>query len=341
MNIHEVAKAAGVSVTTVSRVVNHPELVAEKTRERVLEIIRGSDYAANRGYITKHGEKKLAIAVIIPSEFNYRKVYDGVQSVAVNKNFGVQLCITNYDSEVLHHNIRSLIAQQIDGFILANENVNTDTLSIIKKAGIPFVGIGGEQHSYYENMCYINYYDSACKMAQYIIDSENEHIWLFLSKHESDCKTFLRLGLCDTWKKHDKSMDNIYIFETNDSYKGGYLAGIEGLRKKEKIPDMILCQYDEVAIGLMKAATELKIPVPQQLHIAGFNDSAVSTFISPELTSVEHPTFRLGAVAARSLIDIIEESEYFDVETHQITLKGRVKIRRSCGNKKAIYETYE
>lgn len=83
------------------------------------------------------------------------------------------------------------------------------------------------------------------------------------------------------------------------------------------------------------------ITVPGNLRVVGFRDSAVSVTISPELTTVEQPTYRLGMAAARRLFDIIGESEYFDIESQEIALKGRLKIRRSCGNNKSIYEIYE
>ena len=63
--------------------------------------------------------------------------------------------------------------------------------------------------------------------------------------------------------------------------------------------------------------------------------------VLPELTSVEQPTYRLGIAAARRLFDIIEDQDYFDIESQEIVLKGRIRIRKSCGNKKAIYEWYE
>ena len=92
---------------------------------------------------------------------------------------------------------------------------------------------------------------------------------------------------------------------------------------------------------MLKAAAEKRVAVPRQLRVIGFHDGPVSTALQPELTSVEQPTYRLGIAAARWLFDILEDQEYFDIEAQEIVLKGRIRIRRSCGNRKTIYELYE
>jgi len=98
---------------------------------------------------------------------------------------------------------------------------------------------------------------------------------------------------------------------------------------------------DGIAVGIMKAAQEEKLAVPRQLAVAGFTDSEMATVVCPALTTVEHPYERLGTVAARRLIDLIENSELYDIETQEIVLKSKLKIRKSCGNKKNIYEQFE
>ena len=106
-------------------------------------------------------------------------------------------------------------------------------------------------------------------------------------------------------------------------------------------PEAIVAQHDEIAFGIVKAAREKGIQVPQEMKIVGFDNSQLSAMVTPELTTVEQPTFRLGILAGRRLFDIMEDHEYFDIEVQEIALKGRLKIRRSCGNQKSIYEEIE
>lgn len=341
MNIHEVAKAAGVSVATVSRVINHPEIVAEKTRERVLAVLKETSYAPNLEPRSRHIKKKHAIAVILPATLEYRNVHAGIRQIGNAKNCGVQFCLIERDPQELLRNVRGLIAQQIDGVILAADTGVGNVLDQLREAGIPVVCIGGRRNPENDNMCYINFSESADKLGQYVIDSANESVMLLLSREESDCREGLRHGFCEAWTKAGKAMDRLAFLEIEESFKGGYLAASQIFDTGESIPDLILAQFDEMAIGAMKAAEERRINVPKQLHVIGFHDAPVSTAVQPELTSVEQPTLRLGIVAARRLFDIIEDQEFFDIESQEIALKGRLKIRRSCGNRKAIYEIYE
>ena len=113
------------------------------------------------------------------------------------------------------------------------------------------------------------------------------------------------------------------------------------LAEGEALPQAFFAADDGIAVGIMKAAQEEKLAVPRQLAVAGFTDSEMATVVCPALTTVEHPYERLGTVAARRLIDLIENSELYDIETQEIVLKSKLKIRKSCGNKKNIYEQFE
>ena len=141
MNIHEVAKAAGVSVATVSRVVNHPEIVSEKTRERVLAAMESAQYATGRMKNESIPKKTKTIAVLLPSLRCYEGVYDGVRSVGRNKDYSVQLCLTESDENDIMRSVRGLIAQQVDGVILAIDGKMDLTIPLFKEAGIPYVCI--------------------------------------------------------------------------------------------------------------------------------------------------------------------------------------------------------
>ena len=108
-----------------------------------------------------------------------------------------------------------------------------------------------------------------------------------------------------------------------------------------KVKESRVAVSDELAMGVIKAAREENIPLPEGLAVAGFTGSEAAAVITPALTTMEHPLERLGAVAARRLIELIEDSALYQVETHEIVLKSKLKIRRSCGNRKEIYELFE
>ncbi|MBQ3664090.1 MAG: LacI family DNA-binding transcriptional regulator [Clostridia bacterium] len=340
MNIHEVAQAAGVSVATVSRVVNHPELVAEKTRARVLAVLEQKRYAPNAELRTRSAKRKQAIALVIPSLMEYRLTLDGVRQIGNAKNYGVQLCVTDNDEPELIRNVRALAAQQIDGVILAGQIGSESAYRTLREAGIPVVCINSLKRGGNEDICYINYGESAGKLAQYAVESGNRSAVLILSDRYSGCREKFEKGFRETWYAAGLPEASLRTVNAEESFKGGAHA-MEAVLTANVLPDLIVAQYDEMAIGAMKAAQEQKISIPKQLRFMGFFDTPVSSAVTPELTSIEQPTYRLGVASARRLFDIMEDQDYFDVESQEIVLKGRLKIRRSCGNKKTIYELYD
>ena len=130
------------------------------------------------------------------------------------------------------------------------------------------------------------------------------------------------------------------VLEAEDSVVGGYRICREEILT-EKPPQAVFAVSDELAMGVIKAAREENISLPEGLAVAGFTGSEAAAVITPALTTMEHPLERLGAVAARRLIELIEDSALYQVEAHEIVLKSKLKIRRSCGNRKEIYELFE
>lgn len=340
MNIHEVAKAAGVSIATVSRVVNHPESVSEKTREKVLAVMN-SGSPAPKDYRDKISSKHNSIAVVLPSQQEYPLTYEGILDVAGEKNYNALLCTIRANNNNIARSIQQLISQRVDGLILATEGDYLPAVRLLQKEGIPFVCVGGKPVPECGNSCYINYRESASKMAQYLAELECKTVSIITVPQDSNCREALENGFMTAWEEAGHSPEQLYWGSIEPSFRGGEQYARLMLQRKNELPDAILCQSDETAAGIIKAVSGMGITVPGNLRVVGFRDSAVSVTISPELTTVEQPTYRLGMAAARRLFDIIGESEYFDIESQEIALKGRLKIRRSCGNNKSIYEIYE
>ena len=126
-----------------------------------------------------------------------------------------------------------------------------------------------------------------------------------------------------------------------NSIQDGYNSGQRILGAGSEPPRALITFSDDQAFGVLKAADDLDIPVPERLAIATMTDSAVCAIVSPAVTGVEQPATRLGMVAARMLFDKIEEEELELSAPQEIILQPKLKIRRSCGNQKHIYELFD
>ena len=111
--------------------------------------------------------------------------------------------------------------------------------------------------------------------------------------------------------------------------------------KQNSLPDVLITGGDLQAIGILKAARDNKLRIPQELALASFNDSPVCSVVSPALTSVEMPAAKLGMTAARLLFDSIENEDDDSDYSHELILQPKLKIRESCGNTSDIFELFD
>ena len=327
MNIRELAKEAGVSVATISRVINHPEAVLPETRERVQTIIEKNTTTTpkpvNRG--------RRAVTLIVPAAKRAQTLLSGVQSVLAPKGILVNLVEFSPLSGGIAACIQAAAAAKPLGMPIAGEpSLPPEALP----AELPVVLLGSYDRLKTAISAVSITGTPQKKMVSHLHTMGHRSIWLLQSSGESRKGRHHRrlpagggrAGLTDRQCR---------VLEAEDSVVGGYRICREEILT-EKPPQAVFAVSDELAMGVIKAAREENIPLPEGLAVAGFTGSEAAAVITPALTTMEHPLERLGAVAARRLIELIEDSALYQVETHEIVLKSKLKIRRSCGNRKEI-----
>ena len=129
-----------------------------------------------------------------------------------------------------------------------------------------------------------------------------------------------------------------YMRPVENTIEGGYL----GARKlmMGKPPEAIFATGDEIAYGAMDAIKDNGLKVPDDIAVAGFGNARMSNLVEPKLTTVEIPFHKMGIYGARLLFDLIEDTGKGDKEIRQITLRTRLRIRKSCGHKERIGEMF-
>ena len=332
MNIRELAKEAGVSVAPISRVINHPEAVLPETRERVQSIIEKYNYdpkPVNRG--------RRSVALLVPSAAWAQGLLLGVQSVLAPKGILVNLVETAPLSGGMAACIQAAAAAKPIGLLIAGEpSLSPEMLP----TELPVVLLGSYDHLENCNICGINYSDAAEKMLSHLYAMGHRSIWLLQSSRNPPEKAAITAGYLRAAAVLGMTDRQCRILEGEDSVAGGYRICREEILTEDP-PQAVFAVSDAMAMGVIKAAREENIPLPEGLAVAGFTGSEAAAVITPALTTMEHPLERLGAVAARRLIELVEDSALYQVETHEIVLKSKLKIRRSCGNRKEIYELFE
>ncbi len=341
MNIKRIAELAGVSVATVSRVVNHPERVRDKTREHVLSVMEEYNFTPNWFARSLNLESSKTIALLIPSiETNYfQQIISGVETVAGNKAYAVLFGQTSNDPGREAEFVEMMVNRKVDGMIQVNSRLNGKETIASQNVELPRVHIGKNRIRANDTLCYVDIEEGARRMTQHLIELGHNTIMALFDEMNEDASEQINIGIHRALRdaNHPISFSSV---QAESSVRGGYLT-IQRLIQNKHFPEAIVTASDLQAIGAMKAARDANINIPDDMALASLTDSAVCSVLSPALTALELPSKKLGMAAARMLIDQIEDTLPYVDMPHDLILQPKLKIRESCGNTQDIYEWFD
>jgi len=312
MTIKDIAALAGVSHTTVSRVLNNKPDVKPETRKYILEIIKKYNYQPNASAVTMSSKKSNCIGLIISYKeelvlmnTHYAEVIRGITSVLNKVGYFTLFCYTNKEDYI--YNVYN--QGRVDGFIAVSlTRHNSNILKALKSSGAPFVStvrVPDEDGLIYVDVD--NYVGSTTAM-EYLISLGHRRIGFIrngsglLRSGQDRYK-----GYVDSLARHGIEYDEDLVKTAETSMKGGYNAIKEMLlTNKEKMPTAVFIGADMIAIGAMHAIKDAGLKIPDEISLVGFDDIPQAEYIDPALTTVRQPSYEKGKKAARLLIDKLE-----------------------------------
>jgi LacI family transcriptional regulator len=305
-NLKDVGLMAGVSASTVSRVLRGKGNVNEKTRQKVLNAIEASKYSPN---VLAQGlklGKTNTIALLVPSIHNeiFPVIARGVENVARSKGFTTILCTTDDDLEIEKEYITKLKTHYIDGFIVASTLPGSDHIRALHEEGFPVVLVS----RYYEekiNAVIIDNYQAAFDGVSYLIHTGHRKIAIASGPCDLSIYKHRYRGYIDALQANEIPYDPaLVLMETAGNNSFYYLT--QSLLKKGIKPDAIFCTSDQKAIVVMRAIRDLGFTIPHDISILGFDNIEISAFLEPPLSTISQPLYEMGALGAHKLIDLIE-----------------------------------
>ncbi|MGI6616580.1 MAG: LacI family DNA-binding transcriptional regulator [Saccharofermentanales bacterium] len=341
MNIKRIAELAGVSVATVSRVINHPERVRDKTREHVLNVMHEYNYTPNWFAQSLNLESSKTIALLIPGiETNFfQQIISGVETVAGNKAYAVLFGQTSNLPTREAEFVDMMINRKVDGIIQVNSQLDLEKALSMQNLGLPRVHIGKNRILSNDTLCYLDIEEGALRMTRHLIELGHSSIMALLEETNSSTSEQMNSG----FHRALRGAGHTVFFssaQAENSVRGGYLT-VQRLILSKSIPGALVTASDLQAIGAMKAARDAQIKIPDDMALASLTDSAVCSVLSPALTALELPSKKLGMAAARMLIDQIEGILPYVDMPHDLILQPKLKIRESCGNTQDFYEWFD
>ena len=336
MNIKQIAKAAGVSVATVSRVLNHPESVAPKTREKIQKIIDEEEYTPNWFAQGLNFKKTRTIGLA-----------NAVEEVARQKGYITLICNIEKDPRREKEYIDQLMTRKVDGLILLYSTLNEEYASWIEEENVPAVLIGETRARDNWDSVFVDCRAGAAEMTAHLIECGHRRIAMLCGKDpEPEAKAMLQ-GYKNVLKASGIKVDETLIYQVNNNIEGGYIGMKKMIGRLPKKPDAVFASSDEIAFGAMDALKEMKLRVPEDIAVAGFGNDRMSSLMEPKVTTVELPYRKMGIYGARMLFDQIEEKEAKKEpkagkrrRARKIQLQTKMRVRKSCGHRERIGEMF-
>lgn len=303
----KVAADAGVSVSTVSRVLSGSDCVKEQTRARVLEAVNRLNYQPN---ILAKGLKlgyTNTIALMVPSIENqiFPVIARGVEDTARKHGFTVILCNTDEDVNVEKEYINKLKTRLTDGFIVASMLPGSDHIRALCEENFPVVLTCRYYDDQKISAVVIDNYRAAYEAVSYLIKTGHKRIALASGRLELSIYRNRCEGYLDALKDHGLASDpELIIHETNGTQSFYYLT--QQILKKEPAIDAIFASSDPKAIVVMRAIQDLGLRIPDDISVLGFDNIEMSALLEPPLSTVSQPLYDIGALAAKKLIEMIK-----------------------------------
>lgn len=334
--IKDVARESGVSTQTVSRVLNERPDVSVETRQRVQEVMRRLDYHPNALARSLIQQRSYTLGVIIAGlkYVGVSQTLNGIADQAEAEGYSLLLKeLPRFDMEDVQPVIRSLLARDVEGIIYAAPQWQGSHQAIQASLGDPcppIIFLKGEPGAAYPSIS-IDNYAGACKAVRHLLDQGRRriaHISGPLEWWEAEQRLF---GWRDALQGAGLPGDPAHWRSGNWSSASGEKAFLELLESYPEM-DAVFAANDQMALGLLHAAHQRGIRVPEQLAVVGFDDLAEAAFFSPALTTVRQDLRTLGTLAVRKVLQLACSGERPDEEAllpDQIVLDPELVIRAS------------
>lgn len=322
--IYDVAGAAGVSLATVSRVLNSPEKVKEETRQRVLRVIKELGYRPNviaRGLASR---KTTTVGVVISdiTRASVAQMLGGISDIAQKYNYSIKLFTIHEDADVLD-TLQNIVAEQVDGILYLNDELNDRDVELIKKMfnenQIPYVFANVVTSDPIVPTVSIDYAKAGYEITKRLI--------------EKGCKDIYMLSTARRYSVNDKKEEGYTkaMQEAKLEPKIFRTSGDTSINRphfetffSDKKVDGAIAVRDSIAVSFLNTAIDNGKKVPQDLKVAGFQNTKYAALSRPALTSIDIPVYDIGAVAMRLLTKLMQNK---GVENTRIVLPHHIYER--------------
>jgi LacI family transcriptional regulator len=326
-SIKDIAREAGCSISTVSRVINDRDGVDPETRKKVLAVIETFDFTPN---LTAQGlrvNRGRLIGVAIPNSTvgAFSVVVQYALEAASARGFNVVLVNSHDDPDLEETLIKSLLRREIDGVMLTRVSDESRIVSRIVKRNIPIVVIDRAfEHENVSNVVLDNY-RAGCMAAAHLLELGHRRIACITGPMKISLSRERLRGFQRTLEENGVSLPPSCVYEGNFLYPTG-VHGMRALRQGGAGCTALWAMNDLMAFGAMRALHERGVRVPEEVSVLGMDDLEIAEMVSPPLTTIHYPIKELVEKAVELLISQINSMEF---RSETIVLEPSLTVRGS------------
>ncbi|MBO0720454.1 MAG: LacI family DNA-binding transcriptional regulator [Blastocatellia bacterium] len=296
----DVAERAGVSLATVSHVLNKTRYTAPETESRVLAAVEDLNYHAN-AHARRLAMKQTDLFGLIVSEIAnpfFPEIINGFQTAAWKEGFDTLLCNTEHDPMRSNNAIRNMLQSSVRGVAVMSSALDRKAVEHLKSSqiGAVFYNLGPAEKLI--SNIQIDYLTGISQSIDHLIELGHREIAVISGPQTNRTAVTLQRAIVDELEK--RGLRYFPILESNFKVDGGASA-VRALMDQSSIPTAIFCGNDLIAMGAMSALEEAGVNVPEDVSIVGFDDIFFARLSRPPLTTVRIPRERLGELAFKAL----------------------------------------
>lgn len=301
MNLHDVARQAGVSIATVSRVLNGIDLVRPQTRAKVLRALEELDYDPNMNARALSMGDTRTLGMIVSNLQNayFLDVYHAFETEANRAGYEIILANTDYSPERLESGVRKMVGRRVSGVAVVVSEISDELILRMSRGRIPLVISGVAVHGPRVVNIQVDCRRGMQRLVEHLKTLGHRRI-AFVDHHSALESISDRRGAFLELVAELNPESEPLVVTVSDTFEGGREAARKILTASAR-PTAIICVNDLIAVGLLRELRERRIAVPGEISVTGFDNTAISEYVTPALTTIHIPREKIGRIAFEAL----------------------------------------
>ncbi|EKF9434746.1 substrate-binding domain-containing protein [Vibrio cholerae] len=324
----DIARLAGVSTSTVSHVINKSRFVSDEIAERVNNAAQQLNYAPSALARSLKMNRTKTIGMLVTTSTNpfFGEVVKGIERSCYHQGYNLILCNTEGDNQRMKASINTLLQKRVDGLLLMCSTLEGERLDVFDRyPDIPIVVMDWGPILFASDKIQDNSLQGGYMAAKHLIECGHKEIGCItgpLIRHQAQMRYE---GYKRALAEAGIAINPDWIVESDFECEGGYQA-FEKLYQRGKLPSALFVSNDMMAMGVIQAANQRGLRVPDDLSLIGYDDVHIAKFMTPALTTIHQPKYRLGKAAVDTLLYRLENP---DTTAQVVQLEPTLVVRNS------------